>query len=212
MLAKKRFYAWKTNGKEIPYEKVYLHPGSHASYYPGAKTITMKLIYSPEDGRVLGAQAIGEDGVEKRIDVIAIAIQKHGTVYDLEEAELCYAPQFSTAKDAVNFAGIVAGNALRGDSPAAHWVNVKEPGKFILDVREPSEFKTGHFEDAINIPLPTLRDRMSELPHDKEFLVYCGVGQRSYYATRILRMNGFSARSISGGMMTYKSQKQVRRL
>ena len=211
-VSKKTLLRLKTNGKEIPYEKVYLHPGSHASYYPGAKTITMKLIYSPEDGRVLGAQAIGEDGVEKRIDVIAIAIQKHGTVYDLEEAELCYAPQFSTAKDAVNFAGIVAGNALRGDSPAAHWVNVKEPRKFILDVREPSEFKTGHFEDAINIPLPTLRDRMNELPHDKEFLVYCGVGQRSYYATRILRLNGFSARSISGGMMTYQSQKQVRRL
>jgi rhodanese-related sulfurtransferase len=165
----------------------------------------MKLIYGPEDGRILGVQAIGEDGVEKRIDVIAMAIQKHGTVYDLEEAEMCYAPQFGTAKDAVNFAGMVAANALRGDSPAAHWANVNEPCKFILDVREPSEFKAGHFESAVNIPLPTLRNTMDELPKDKEILVYCGVGQRSYYAARILRLNGFQVRSISGGMMTYKS-------
>jgi rhodanese-related sulfurtransferase len=104
---------------------------------------------------------------------------------------------------------MVAANALRGDSPAAHWANVKEPGKFILDVREPSEFKAGHFESAVNIPLPTLRNTMHELPKDKEILVYCGVGQRSYYAARILRLNGFQARSISGGMMTYKSQRQI---
>jgi NADPH-dependent 2,4-dienoyl-CoA reductase/sulfur reductase-like enzyme/rhodanese-related sulfurtransferase len=203
-VSEKTLLRLKTNGKEIPYEKVYLHPGSHASYYPGAKTITMKLIYGPKDGRILGVQAIGEDGVEKRIDVIAMAIQKHATVYDLEEAEMCYAPQFGTAKDAVNFAGMVSGNALRGDSPAAHWANVKEPGKFILDVREPSEFKAGHFESAVNIPLPTLRNTMHALPKDKEILVYCGVGQRSYYAARILRLNGFQARSISGGMMTYQ--------
>jgi len=208
-VSEKTLLRLKTNGKEIPYEKVYLHPGSHASYYPGAKTITMKLIYSPKDGRLLGAQAIGEEGVEKRIDVIAMAIQKQASIYDLEEAELCYAPQFGTAKDPVNFAGMVAANALRGDSPAAHWANARESGKFILDVREPSEFKAGHFESAVNIPLPTLRNTMHELPKDKEILVYCGVGQRSYYAARILRLNGFQARSISGGMMTYKSQRQV---
>jgi rhodanese-related sulfurtransferase len=104
---------------------------------------------------------------------------------------------------------MVAGNAMRGDSPAAHWSNVKEPGKFILDVREPSEFKAGHFESAVNIPLPTLRNTLHDLPKDKEILVYCGVGQRSYYATRILRLNGFQARSISGGMMTYKSLKNL---
>jgi rhodanese-related sulfurtransferase len=208
-VSEKTLQRLKDKGKEIPYEKVYLHPGQHAAYYPGAKPITMKLMYSPKDGRILGAQAVGEDGVEKRIDVIAMAMQKHATVYDLEEADLCYAPQFGTAKDAVNFAGMVAANASRGDSPTAHWANVNDPGAFILDVREPSEFKGGHFEGAINIPLPTLREKMNELPRDQEILVYCGVGQRSYYAARILRLNGFSARSISGGMMTYKSVKNL---
>ena len=208
-VSEKTLLRHKLNGKEIPFEKVYLHPGQHAAYYPGAKSITMKLIYSPEDGRILGAQAAGEEGVEKRIDVIAMAIQKHSTVYDLEEAEMCYAPQFGTAKDPVNFAGMIAANALRGDSPVAHWANINKVAAFVLDVREPSEFKTGHFEGAVNIPLPTLRDRMNELPTDKEILIYCGVGQRSYYATRILRLNGFHAENISGGMMTYKSQKQV---
>jgi NADPH-dependent 2,4-dienoyl-CoA reductase/sulfur reductase-like enzyme/rhodanese-related sulfurtransferase len=208
-VSEKTLQRLKDKGQEIPYEKVYLHPGQHAAYYPGAKPITMKLMYSPKDGRILGAQAVGEDGVEKRIDVIAMAMQKHATVYDLEEAELCYAPQFGTAKDAVNFAGMVAANALRGDNPIAHWANVKEPGTFVLDVREPSEFKGGHFESAINIPLSVLRGKMNELPRDQEILVYCGVGQRSYYAARILRLNGFPARSISGGMMTYKSVKNT---
>ena len=208
-VSEKTLLRLKSNGKEIPYEKVYLHPGQHAAYYPGAKSITMKLIYSPKDGRILGAQAVGEEGVEKRIDVIAMAIQKHSTVYDLEEAELCYAPQFGTAKDPVNFAGMVAANALRGDSPVAHWANVNESGMYILDVREPSEFNAGHFEGSANIPLPTLREKMNSLPREKEILVYCGVGQRSYYAVRILRLNGFDVRNISGGMTTYQSQKQV---
>ena len=208
-VSEKTLLRLKSNGKEIPYEKVYLHPGQHAAYYPGAKSITMKVIYSSEDGKILGAQAVGEDGVEKRIDVIAMAIQKHSTVYDLEEAELCYAPQFGTAKDPVNFAGMVAANALRGDSPVAHWANVNESGMYILDVREPSEFKAGHFEGSANIPLPTLREKMNSLPREKEILVYCGVGQRSYYAVRILRLNGFDVRNISGGMTTYQSQKQV---
>ena len=211
-VSEKTLLSLKSKGKEIPYEKVYLHPGQHAAYYPGAKSITMKLIYSPKDGRILGAQAVGEEGVEKRIDVIAMAIQKHSTVYDLEEAELCYAPQFGTAKDPVNFAGMVAANALRGDSPVAHWANVNEPGMYILDVREPSEFKAGHFEGSANIPLPTLREKMNSLPREKEILVYCGVGQRSYYAVRILRLNGFDVRNISGGMTTYRSQKQVHRI
>jgi NADPH-dependent 2,4-dienoyl-CoA reductase/sulfur reductase-like enzyme/rhodanese-related sulfurtransferase len=208
-VSEKTLQRLKDKGNVIPYEKVYLHPGQHAAYYPGAKPITMKLIYSREDCRILGAQAVGEEGVEKRIDVIAMAMQKHATVYDLEEAELCYAPQFGTAKDAVNFSGMVAANALRGDSPTAHWANVNDLGAFILDVREPSEFKGSHFEGAVNIPLPVLREKMNELPRDKEILVYCGVGQRSYYAARILRLNGIPARSISGGMMTYKSVKNT---
>ena len=191
------------HGQTARYEKIYLHPGHHANYYPGARPITMKLIFSTEDGRILGAQAVGEEGVEKRIDVIAMAMQRGSTVLDLEEAELSYAPQFGTAKDPVNVAGMIAANALRGDAPVAHWKDVNEGQYYILDVRDPHEFKLGHVEGATNIPLHSLRDRMDELPRDKEILIYCAVGQRSYYASRALRLKGFRARNISGGMRTY---------
>jgi len=194
----------KLSGQEQRYEKIYLHPGHHANYYPGAKPITMKLIFSTEDGKVLGAQAVGEEGVEKRIDVIAMAIQKGATVFDLEEAELCYAPQFGAAKDPVNIAGMIAANALRGDAPVAHWADVRPSQSYVLDVREPHEFALGHVEGAHNIPLNSLRDRMGELPRDREILTYCEVGERSYYASRALRLNGFPARNISGGMKTYR--------
>ena len=136
-----------------------------------------------------------------------MAMQSGSTVFDLEEAELCYAPQFGTARDPVNLAGMVAANALRGDSPVAHWTDAGITPSFILDVREPFEFDSGHFAGAVNIPLPMVRNRMDELPRDKEILVYCAAGQRSYYAARILRLNGFSARSISGGIATFKAQK-----
>ncbi len=193
----------KLNGHEEHYGKIYLHPGHHVNYYPGAKPITMKLIFSKEDGRILGAQAVGEEGAEKRIDVIAAAIQKGATVFDLEEAELCYAPQFGAAKDPVNIAGMIAANVLRGDAPVAHWGDVESTQAYVLDVREHQEFAIGHVEGANNIPLHSLRGRMSELPRDREILVYCAVGHRSYYASRALRLNGFSAKNISGGMETY---------
>ena len=196
----------KLSGHEEHYEKIYLHPGHHVGYYPGAKPITMKLIFSTEDGRILGAQAVGEEGVEKRIDVIAMAIQKGATVFDLEEAELCYAPQFGAAKDPVNIAGMIAANALRGDAPVAHWADVRSPQALVLDVREPQEFAFGHVEGSQNMPLHSLRDRMSDLPRDKEILAYCAVGQRSYYASRALRLNGFLAKNISGGMETYRAE------
>jgi rhodanese-related sulfurtransferase len=196
----------KLSGLEQHYEKIYLHPGHHVNYYPGAKPITMKLIFSTEDGRILGAQAVGEEGVEKRIDVIAMAIQKGATIFDLEEAELCYAPQFGAAKDPVNVAGMIAANALRGDAPVAHRADVKPSQSYILDVREPHEFALGHVEGANNIPLHSLRDSMSGLPRDREILVYCAVGLRSYYASRVLLLNGFSARNISGGMKTYQAE------
>lgn len=165
----------------------------------------MKLIFSREDGRVLGAQAVGEEGVDKRIDVIAMAIQKGCTISDLEEAELCYAPQFGTAKDPVNFAGMIANNVLCGDAPLASWEELPDTQAFLLDVREHSEFAAGHIQGAVNIPLPQLRARLGELPDDREIWTYCAAGQRSYYALRILRQHGYSCvRNLSGGFTTYK--------
>ncbi|MFB2938648.1 FAD-dependent oxidoreductase [Aerosakkonemataceae cyanobacterium BLCC-F154] len=189
------------------YGKVYLHPGHHVGYYPNAKPIDIKLLFSPEDGRIFGAQAVGEVGVEKRIDVMAMALQNGATVFDLEEAELCYAPQFGAAKDPVNMAGMIAANALRGDAPLAHWQELNELDGLLLDVREVGEFEAGHVEGAKNIPLSVLRDRMSEIPSDQTILVYCQVGQRGYYATRALRLNGFDASNLSGGFKTYQAVK-----
>jgi len=186
-----------------PYEKIYLHPGHHVGYFPGARPIDMKLLFSPQDGRILGAQAIGEAGAERRIDVVAMAIQKQATVFDLEEAELCYAPQFGAAKDPINFAGAIAANALRGDAPLAHWESAPLNEGLLLDVREVGEFQQGHVPGTVNIPLGELRDRLSELPKNKPIFVYCQVGQRAYYATRLLRLDGYDARNLSGGYKTY---------
>ena len=182
------------------FEKTYLFPNSHAGYYPGAKTIVLKVIFRKSDGRILGAQALGHDGVEKRIDALAMAIQMGGTVYDLEEAELCYAPPFGSAKDPVNFAGMVAANILRGDMPLCHW-DAAASG-FLLDVRNPPELAVEAVPGAVNIPLPELRSRLAELPRDREIHVICRSAQRAYYATRILLQNGFKARNISGGMLS----------
>jgi NADPH-dependent 2,4-dienoyl-CoA reductase/sulfur reductase-like enzyme/rhodanese-related sulfurtransferase len=193
----------------IPFEKSYLHPTQHVGYFPGAKPISMKILFSPVDGRILGAQAIGAEGVERRIDVISMAIQKEGTVFDLEQAELCYAPQYGAAKDPVNFAGMIAANILKGDVPVAYWENVSTISPLIVDVREPDEYSLGHWPDAINLPLPQLRSRLQELPRDREIWLYCGVGQRSYYATRILLQNGFRAHNLSGGFKTRKSWESL---
>ncbi len=161
------------------YEKIYLYPNSHAGYYPGAKYLAMKIIFRKSDGRLLGAQAVGEDGVDKRIDVLAMAIQLGATVYDLEEAELCYAPQFGSAKSPVNFAGMVAAGVLHGDLPLAHWNSIQD--EFLLDVRHPQELAVESVPGAVNIPLPALRQRLGELPRDREILVICRSGQRAYY-------------------------------
>ena len=187
---------------EKDFEKVYLFPNSHAGYYPGAKMLGLKVIFRKTDGRLLGAQALGEDGpaVDKRISALAVAIQMGATVYDLEEAELCYAPQFGSAKDPINFAGMVAADVLRGDMPLAHWEDTH--GAFILDVREPVELVVEQLPGAINIPMGQLRSRLGELPRDREILVICRSAQRAYYATRILLQNGFKARDISGGMLS----------
>jgi len=183
------------------FEKVYLFPNAHAGYYPGAKSIALKFIFRKSDGRVLGAQALGEDApaVDKRISALAVAIQMGATIYDLEEAELCYAPQFGSAKDAVNFAGMVAADVLHGDMPLVHWDGTE--GAFLLDVRQPVELAVESVPGAVNIPLGQLRSRLGELPRDREIHVICRSAQRAYYATRILLQNGFKARNISGGML-----------
>jgi NADPH-dependent 2,4-dienoyl-CoA reductase/sulfur reductase-like enzyme/rhodanese-related sulfurtransferase len=165
------------------YEKVYIYPNSHAGYYPGAKMLAIKLIFRKSDGRILGAQALGQDGVDKRIDAFAMAIQ------------------FGSAKSPVNFAGMVATDVLRGDMPLVHW-NSGESG-FLLDVRHPEELAVEHVPKAVNIPLDELRSRLDELPRDRDIFVICRSGQRAYYATRILVQNGFKARNLSGGMMSH---------
>jgi NADPH-dependent 2,4-dienoyl-CoA reductase/sulfur reductase-like enzyme/rhodanese-related sulfurtransferase len=190
--------------KDADYEAVYLHPNDHASYYPGASEMHLKLIFRRSDGVVLGAQGVGGQGVERRIDVISFAIQKGSTVFDLEEAELCYAPQFGMAKDPVNLAGMVAANVLRGDVKLAKWDELPNGGAFLVDVREEKEFDRGSIDGAINIPLDQLRQRLSELPKDRPIWVNCARGQRSYYAVRILQQHGFDASNLSGGYSTWE--------
>ena len=189
------------------FQKVYLHPGHHAGYYPGARRIHLKLLFAVPDGRILGAQAVGLEGVAKRIDVIATAIQFHGTVHDLAEAELCYAPQFGAAKDPVNLAGMLAENVLNGDMPVADWRALARTDALVLDVREPDEFADGHVPNAVNLPLSQIRVRYGELPKDRDLWVCCRVGQRAYYATRFLAQHGYRARNLSGGYTTYKALK-----
>ena len=185
---------------DTDHEKVYIYPNSHAGYYPGAQYLAMKILFRKSDGRLLGAQAVGLDGVDKRIDALAVALQFGATVYDLEETELTYAPQFGSAKSPVNFAGMVAADVLRGDMPVAHW---DDDHPFLLDVRQPAELEVEGVPGVVNIPLPELRARLDELPHDREIHVICRSGQRAYYATRVLQQNGFEARTISGGMLSH---------
>lgn len=198
--------------KNIPYEAVHVHPGSHAGYYPGAKSINLKLLFSPEDGKIFGAQAVGEDGVEKRIDVISTAMQGNMTVEDLAELELCYAPPVGSAKDPVNIAGMAAQNIMEGFVQQIQWDRLenaqKDPDTVILDVRSPSEISSGKLVDgALQIPLPDLRKRINEVPENKTIIVSCASGQRAYYACRILVQNGFEDRvyNLSGAYKTYKT-------
>jgi NADPH-dependent 2,4-dienoyl-CoA reductase/sulfur reductase-like enzyme/peroxiredoxin family protein/rhodanese-related sulfurtransferase/TusA-related sulfurtransferase len=187
------------------YEKVYVHPASHAGYYPGATQMSLKLLFDPADGKVLGAQCVGVDGVDKRIDVLAVAIRAGMTVYDLEELELAYAPPFGSAKDPVNYAGFVAANLLRKEAEICHAPDMTDPGprKLILDVRTTPEVQQGTIPGAVHIPLDELRDRIGELPKDKEVLAFCQVGLRGYLACRILSQNGIACRNLSGGYKTY---------
>jgi rhodanese-related sulfurtransferase len=191
-----------------PFRKIYIHPAHHAGYYPGAEGMSLKLLFDPQSGRILGAQAVGGTGVDKRIDVLAVAIQASLTVYDLEEMELAYAPQYGSAKDPINMAGFVAGGLLRGDHPQVDVESIlaapaaEQP--FLLDVRTPQEFASGHISGAVNIPVDDLRPRLGELPRERKIAAYCQVGQRGYLATRILLQAGFAAANVGGGYKTYK--------
>ncbi len=190
-----------------PYRKIYIHPANHAGYYPGAEVMTLKVLFDPASGRVLGAQAVGGAGVDKRIDVLAMAIQAGMTVFDLEEAELAYSPQYGSAKDPINMAGFVAAGLLRGDHPQVDVeavLNAAAGKMFLLDVRTPQEFSRGHIPGAVNIPVDELRSRLDELPQGKQVAVYCQVGQRGYVATRVLLQSGFPAVNIGGGYKTYQ--------
>ena len=192
----------------LPFRKVYVHPSHHAGYYPGAEQMTLKVLFHPETGKLLGAQAVGGAGVDKRIDVLAVAIQAGMTVFDLEEMELAYAPQYGSAKDPINMAGFVAGGMLRGEHPQVDVETVlaapESQRPFVVDVRTPQEFSAGCIPGAANIPVDDLRSRLDEFPRDREIAAYCQVGQRGYLATRILRQAGFSAANIGGGYKTYR--------
>ena len=185
---------------DTDFEKLYLYLNSHAGYYPGAKMLAIKVLFRKSNGRLLGAQVLGEEGVVKRVDAFAMAIQGGMTIYDLEESELSYAPPFGSAKEPVNFAGMAAANLLRGDMPISHWDGVGDA--LLLDVRNPPELQVESVPGAVNIPLGQLRARLGELPRDREIHVICRSGGRAYFATRILLQNGFKARNISGGMLS----------
>jgi NADPH-dependent 2,4-dienoyl-CoA reductase/sulfur reductase-like enzyme/rhodanese-related sulfurtransferase len=195
---------WLRRAGMEDFATVHLHPKNHVAYFPGAEMIHLKLVFRKSDGRILGAQAVGMSDVPRKIDTVAAMIQLGGTVYDLAEAELCYAPQYGAAKDALNFAGMIAVNLLQGDVQMADWSGSEVSEVYLLDVRDPAEFASGHVAGAVNIPLNEMRERVGEIPAGREIGVYCGVGQRGYYAARILEQHGRSVVNFSGGWLTYQ--------
>lgn len=190
----------------LPYEAIYLHPRHHASYYPGSEPIHMKLLFNPENEKIYGIQAVGKAGVDKRVDVIATAILADMKVSKLAELELSYSPPFGSAKDPINMAGMMAQNILGGLLKQAQWHEIPEldtENEFLLDVRSEREVARFAIPGSVNIPLGDLRERLSEIPKDKKVVVYCLTGQRSYFASRVLALNGYDARNLSGAWMTY---------
>ncbi|MBY8043309.1 FAD-dependent oxidoreductase [Vibrio fluvialis] len=190
----------------IEYEKVYVHTASHASYYPGAEIVSFKMLFDPKSGKIFGAQAVGKDGIDKRIDVMAVAQRAGITVEQLQHLELTYAPPYGSAKDVINQAAFVATNIMKGDAKAIHFDEIDSltDEQVLLDVRNPGELQNvGYLPGAINIPVDQLRQRMNELPKDKEIIIYCQVGLRGNVAYRQLVNNGFKARNLLGGYRTY---------
>lgn len=199
------------NRFNIPHKIIYIHPNNHAAYYPYATQMTLKLIFNDE-GKILGAQAVGYDGIEKRIDVIATVIRLGGTVYDLTELELSYAPPYSSAKDPVNFAGYVAENILSGKSNVVlpREIDGRDREKVVLiDVRSKIERENGYIDGSIHIDVNELRDKISQLDKSKEYWVHCAVGLRAYIAERILKNHGFNVKNVTGGYRSYKAEKFV---
>lgn len=195
------------NREKIEHISSYTHGSSHAGYYPEALPLSIKIIFSPEDGKLLGAQVVGYDGVDKRIDLFAQVIKKGGTIYDLQEIEHAYAPPYSSAKDPVNMAGFVAENILKRKVNIIQWrdiPNVDKTEAMIIDSRTKEEYDFGHIEGAINIPVDEIRSRLNEIPRDKKIIVYCAVGLRGYIASRILMQHGYTdVYNLSGGYRTY---------
>jgi NADPH-dependent 2,4-dienoyl-CoA reductase/sulfur reductase-like enzyme/rhodanese-related sulfurtransferase len=195
--------------QDFPYLVSYTNSGSHAGYYPGATSTSIKLIFSPVKGKILGAQIVGKKGVDKRIDIIATAIRAKMTVFDLEELELAYAPPYSSAKDPVNIAGFVAANVLKNDMEISHWHQVSDlmdQGAILLDLRTRYELRiAGKIDGALHIPIDELRNRISELDKEKQYLPFCAVGFRGYLGHRILVQNGFKSKNLSGGFAIYRA-------
>ncbi len=198
----------------LPYRMVHLHPNSHAGYFPGAKPIALKILFSPGDGKLLGGQAVGSDGVDKRIDVLATALKAGMTVDDLADLELAYAPPYGSAKDPINLAGMAAQNLLVGDVEGIYWHQLADemaqtPTPILLDVREQRERDEGFIPQSIHIPLGELRQRLHELPQDRPVIAYCQSGQRSYVACRMLKQHGFRCKNLSGAYKTWNIAHRI---
>lgn len=195
----------------ISFQAIHLHPGSHAGYYPGAEPIALKILFSPDTGKLLGAQAVGLDGVDKRIDVLATALKAGMAVHDLAELELAYAPPYGSAKDPVNLAGMAAQNVLDGYVALAQWTEIASldpEATLLLDVRRPEERAQGFIPGSTHIPLDELRRRLDELPRDRGIIAYCHTGQRSYNAARILSQHGFRVRNLTGSYRTWRAAQE----
>lgn len=199
----------------IPYEAIHIHPVSHAGYYPGSKQISFKMLFNPETGKILGAQGVGEGGIDKRIDLIANSIKAGFTVYDLQDTEVCYAPPYNSAKDPVNMMGYCGANIMENIVKNTQWHEIEDLVKndeYILDVREEYEVENGSIPNVINIPLGQLRDRLNEIPKDRKIYVCCQVGLRGYIACTILNQYGYNTSNIDGGYKTYSSIKNAEKL
>lgn len=199
----------------IPYQAIHIHPVSHAGYYPGATQVSFKMLFDPKTGKILGAQGVGNDGIDKRIDLIANSIKAGFTVYDLQDIEVCYAPPYNSAKDPVNMMGYCGANIMENIVENTQWYEIDdlvEKGEYILDVREEYEVSNGAIKNAINIPLGQLRDRLDEIPKDRKVYVSCQVGLRGYIACTILNQHGYNTSNIDGGYKTYRSIKTAEEL